>query len=74
VVDRLKVETILTRRFPGATEQQIAAAANALMGLNEEWEEVADPSQVRGHAFRGDLRGLSAVPDGEFRVFRRREI
>jgi hypothetical protein len=74
VVDRLKGETILARRFPGATEQQIAAAANALMGLSEEWEEVADPSHVRGHAFRSDFRGLPAATEGEFRLFRRREI
>jgi hypothetical protein len=74
MVDRLKVETILTRRFPGATEQQIAAAANALMGLTEEWEEVANPSHVRGHAFSTELPGLSGIPAGEFRLFRRREI
>ena len=40
MIDRQKVETILRRRFPGATWDQIAAAANAIMGLGDEWREV----------------------------------
>ena len=40
MLDRQKVETILMRRFPGATRDQIALSANAIMGLDEEWEEV----------------------------------
>ena len=50
MLDRQKLEAILTRRFPGSTATQIAAAANAIMGLGEEWEEIApeDPgSQLR---------------------------
>lgn len=60
MVDRLKVETILTRRFPGATDCQIAAAANALMGLSDEWEEVE----------RLPERLVEERP--ELRIFRRR--
>jgi hypothetical protein len=41
MLDRQKVETILERRFPGARHDQLAAAANAIMGLNEEWEEIS---------------------------------
>jgi hypothetical protein len=40
MVDRQKLEAILTRRFPGSTPPQIAAAANAIMGLEDEWDEV----------------------------------
>jgi hypothetical protein len=40
MLDRQKLETILSRRFPGATHLQIAAAANAIMGLADEWEEI----------------------------------
>ena len=40
MVDRQKLETILMRRFPGATPDQIAVSANAIMGLDEEWEEI----------------------------------
>lgn len=43
MVDRQKVETILRRRFPGADLSQIAAAANAIMGLDDEWEAVERP-------------------------------
>lgn len=43
MLDRQKVETILARRFCGAQRDQIAAAANALMGLDDEWEEVSEP-------------------------------
>jgi hypothetical protein len=40
MVDREKVLTVLQRRFPGASSQQIAAAANAIVGLADEWEFV----------------------------------
>ena len=64
MLDRQKLETILLRRFPGATRDQIAASANAIMGLDEEWAE----EQCR------DFRALDAqVAVGEeFRVLRRR--
>src|SRR6185295_17398163 len=41
VVDRDKVETILTRRFPGAARYQISSSVDALKGLDEEWKEIA---------------------------------
>jgi hypothetical protein len=34
MLDREKVEAILIRRFPGAAPHQVAAAANAIMGLS----------------------------------------
>jgi hypothetical protein len=40
MVDRQKVETILMRRFPGAAYREVAAATNAIMGLEDEWEEI----------------------------------
>ena len=63
MIDRQKVETVLRRRFPGANWDQIAAAANAIMGLGDEWEEVPRP----------DLRRLDRqMRDGiAFRFFRR---
>ena len=64
MLDRQKLETILSRRFSGAAKEQIAAAANAIMGLDEEWEEV--------HCH--DFQALAAqVEEGtEIRVLRRR--
>ena len=40
MLDRQKIETVLTRRFSGASASEIAAAANAIMGLGDEWEEL----------------------------------
>ena len=65
MLDRQKLETILLRRFPGATVHQIAVSANAIMGLDEEWEDV----QVHDvDSLAGEL-GQGAV----FRVLRRRQ-
>ena len=47
MMDRQKLETILRRRFPGSELSQIAAAANAIMGLDDEWEEVQGPDATR---------------------------
>lgn len=44
MLDRQKLESILLKRFPGASRQQIAASANAIMGLEEEWEEIPCPN------------------------------
>jgi hypothetical protein len=66
VIDRQKLETILLRRFPGATRDQVAVSANAIMGLNEEWEEV----QCRDF---GALAARRSEGD-EFRVLRRRSL
>jgi hypothetical protein len=65
MIDRQKVETILMRRFPGAGHLQIAAAANAIMGLPDEWEEVG-----------GDLARLvrEARAGSELKILRRREL
>jgi hypothetical protein len=40
MLDREKIIAVLTRRFPTAGATQIAAAANAIVGLDDEWEEV----------------------------------
>ncbi len=44
--DRQKLEILLARRFPGSTHQQIAAAVNAIMGLDDEWEDVPADSEL----------------------------
>jgi hypothetical protein len=62
MIDRQKLEALLTNRFPNSKVDQIAAAANAIMGLDDEWEEVGEAG-VSARARDGA---------GEFRVFRRR--
>jgi hypothetical protein len=63
LIDRQKLEAVLSRRFAGASSAQIAAAANAIMGLEDEWEEVAMFDDIADNLSRRSV---------EFRVFRRR--
>ena len=77
MVDREKVETVLLRRFPGASRDQVAAAANAIMGLDDEWEEVVGQEEELGLHFSvqcGDICHLAReINNGsEFRLLRRR--
>ena len=78
MLDRDKVETVLLRRFPGASFDQIAAAANAIMGLDDdEWEEVVGQEEELGLHFSvqcGDICYLAReLGNGaEFRLLRRR--
>ena len=40
MLDREKVVAVLKRRFPGAAAAQVAAATNAIVGLDDEWVEI----------------------------------
>lgn len=62
MLDRQKLEAVLSKRFPGSKYDQIAAAANAIMGLDDEWEEVVDANET--------VRSGTRVV--EYRVLRRR--
>jgi hypothetical protein len=57
MLDRHQVEAILTRRFPGATSEQVAAAVNAIMGLVKAYETGVEFDRER----HGDSRW---GPDG----------
>lgn len=72
MIDREKVTSVLLKRFPGASPQEVAAAANAIVGLAQEYEPVeaaaiddftcvAGPSHYR----------LVDVASGRVRLFRR---
>lgn len=76
MIDRQKVESILSRRFPAAPLSQIAAAANAIMGLGDEWEEVdpLNPPRRTSESCRLGSCALTGLGDigTEIRVLRRR--
>ena len=78
MLDRQELETLHSRRFTGTSHDQIAAAANAIMGLGEEWEEVAGKEQELGLHFLSvqcaDICYLAReIANGsEFRLLRRR--
>jgi hypothetical protein len=76
MVDREKVVAVLKRRFPGAAAEQVAAATNAIVGLDDEWVELSTvlaerdgtrPVTCRGSCYLAD----AARRDGRFKVFKR---
>ena len=76
-MDRQKVEAILTRRFPGSAPQLVAAAANAIMGIEDEWEEIIDADHYLGCHSAAACRETCCLARElddclEFRLFRRR--
>lgn len=78
MLDRQKLEAILSRRFPGSSHHQIAAAANAIMGLSDEWEEVLHQDHQFGYHYSEECANIcylaqEAELGAEFRLFRRRE-
>jgi hypothetical protein len=64
MIDREKVLTVLRRRFPDATAGQLASAANAIVGLEDEWEV------VEAHTLAGLIDHLRR--GAEFRLLERR--
>jgi hypothetical protein len=78
MVDREKVLAVLTRRFPGAPPGQVAAAVNAIVGLDEEWEDVSDRQEEFGYNFSPQCSDICYLAQqvergDQFRVFRRRK-
>ena len=76
MLDRQKLETILMRRFPGATSTQVAAATNAIMGLEDEWEEVGNDGDF-GYRYAvrcADICSIAQEAEAgtEFKLLRRR--
>jgi hypothetical protein len=70
MLDREKIVAVLRRRFAGAGADQIAAATNAIVGLDDEWEELAlmDPEPCSESCY------LAKVIEGgsRLKVLRRR--
>ena len=71
MLDREKVLAILRKRFQAASDAERAAAANALLGLEDEWEEVIDDSERRAAI---SIREEGPLPATELRIFRRRHV
>jgi hypothetical protein len=77
MLDRQKVESILSRRFPGSSHDQVAAATNAIMGLSDEWEEILHDDSHFGYHYSSECSNICYLAreaeDGmEFRLFKRR--
>lgn len=77
MVDREKVLAVLAKRFAGATPDQMAAAANAIVGLDDEWEEVTEREDQLGYHYSAQCSDIcylaQQVERGDtFRLFRKR--
>jgi hypothetical protein len=77
MIDREKVLAVLHKRFPGAPAEQVAAAANAIMGLDDEWEDVSHREPELGYHFSiqcGEICYLAEQTHlgSQFRIFKRR--
>ena len=77
MIDREKVLAVLRRRFPDASPADIAGAANAIVGLPDEWEDVSDRDEQLGYHYSphcSDICYLAQQVErgDEFRLFRRR--
>jgi len=63
MVDREQLETLLANRFPGATREQIAAAANAIMAMTRPVGNPADDGRsLRTASRRARHRNCVADP------------
>ena len=49
MIDREKVLAVLQKRFPGSTLEERAAAANAIVGLGDEWVDVTAREPEMGY-------------------------
>jgi hypothetical protein len=78
MVDREKVLAVLSRRFPDARPEQLAAAANAILGLDDEWEDVSDRQDEFGYNYSAQCCDICYLAQqvergDQFRIFRRRK-
>jgi hypothetical protein len=63
MMNREMLETVLARRFPGSTQDQIAAAANAIMGLDDQHGgALTESTATRARALRR-TRAAAAKPE-----------
>jgi hypothetical protein len=77
MIDREKVLSVLHKRFPGAGVDQVAAAANALVGLEDEWVDVTDREAAFGYHFSARCSEICLLAEevqrgAEVRVFVKR--
>ena len=79
MIDREKVLAVLQKRFPGATSDQVAAAANAIVGLDDEWVDVTAREPELGYHFSVQCGEICYLADqvqqgAQFRLLMKRPI
>ena len=72
MVDREKVLVVLRKRFPSARTEDVAAAANAIVGLDPEFLPVGGDEVSRLECVAGSHVFTAAdVASGRLRLYRR---
>jgi hypothetical protein len=79
MVERERVLTVLRHAFPGASEDIVDAAANEIVGLNEEWQEVTSKEEELGYHYSPRCADICYLADQvehgvQFRLFRQRRV
>jgi len=79
MIDRERVLAVLRKRFPGSTPDQLAAAANAIVGLDDDWVDVTSREAELGYHFSTHCSEICFLADGvqqgaQFRIFMKRII
>jgi hypothetical protein len=79
MIDREKVLAVLLKRFPGSTPEQVAAAANAIVGLEDEWVDVTAREAELGYHFSVQCSEICFLADqtqqgSQFRLFMKKMI
>lgn len=77
MIDREKVLAVLHKRFPGSTSSQLAAAANAIVGLSDEWDDVTGHEPELGYHVSTQCAHICYLAEqvqagAQFRLLRRR--
>ena len=73
MLDREKIVVVLKRRFPESTPTDIAAAANALVGLEDEWMELSLMQNGAGNVCRQGCYLQLVLRGQDIRVFSRKK-
>jgi len=77
MIDREKVLAVLQKRFPGSTADQRAAAANAIVGLGDEWVDVTEREPELGYHFLAQCSEICFLAEetqrgAQFRILMKR--
>jgi hypothetical protein len=74
MIDRESVLAVLQKRFPGSASDQVAAAANAIVGLGDDWVDVTAREAELGYHFSVQCGEICFLADqaqrgSQFRLF-----
>jgi hypothetical protein len=79
MIDREKVLAVLQKRFPGSAADQLAAAANAIVGLEDDWVDVTSREAEFGYHFSVQCSEICFLADevqqgAQIRIFMKKVI